>query len=135
MIEENVSVMSYKYQKAAIYHSDSDCVEYVRRDGGVYYERIDDILTLIKDIDSKETVGFKLKGFCYVLQNHFKNFKLDDEEFSIVMGAFEVVYGVLGDILVSDPIVRAAYDEAVSIASNDNIREVANLQEFFDKAA
>lgn len=133
--EERDNVMSFKYQNAAIYHKDSDCIEYVKLDGGVYYERIDDFLTLIKAIDGKETIGFKLKGFSYILQNHSKDFKLDNEEFSIVMKAFEVVYSVLGDILVSDPEVRAAYDEAVYMASNDNVKEVANLQDLIDRAA
>jgi len=127
--------MTQKYQNAAIYHGDSDCVEYVRLDGGVYYERIDDFLTLIKTIDSKETVGFKLKGFSYVLQNDSEDFRLDNEEFSIVMRAFEVVYSILGDLLHADPAIMAAYDEAVSIASNDNIKKVENFEEYLAKAA
>ena len=127
--------MSSKYQKSAIYHTDSDCVEYVKQDGGVYYDRIDDFLTLIKSIEGKETVGFKLKGFSYVLQNNPDSFCFDDREFSVIMRAFEVIYSFLGDIIVDDPSVQAAYDEAVSIAANDNIKQIVNIEQVRDKAA
>lgn len=127
--------MPHKYQKTAIYHTDSDCIEYAKLDGGVFYDRIDDFLTLIKSIDGKETVGFKLKGFSYILQNHSDDFKLGDEEFSLVMRVFEVVYSVIGDIIISDPAVKAAYDQAVTIASNDNIQHIDNVESLLDRAA
>ena len=59
------------YKPAAIYHADSDCVEYVKCDSFCLYERVDGYLTLIKDATGHNLVGFKLKGF----RNWFEHIK------------------------------------------------------------
>jgi len=134
MIESVKSVMPTIYEPAAIYQSDSDCIEYIRQDGGVYYHRVDDFLTLIKTIDGKNTVGFKLKGFKYLLQNNPNAIQLNDEQFSLVVKIFEVVFSVMGESLVHDPEVRQAYDEAVEIAANDNVRFEDSLKNILNAA-
>jgi len=135
MIEKVTSIMSKIYKPAAIYQRDSDCVEYVQLDGGVYYDRVDNFLTLIKSLEDKSTVGFKLKGFKYILQNHSEELCLTDKEFSIVMTVFEIVFTEFGDSLFESPEIQEAYDEAVRLAANDNVYLDASIFEDFVKAA
>ena len=50
------------YAPAAIYHVDSDCVEYVRNDGLLLYERIDPFLTLVFDNTGENLGRFQAQG-------------------------------------------------------------------------
>lgn len=129
LIEKATSAMTNIYKPKAIYHGDSDCVEYTRVDGGTYYDRIDNFLTLIFKRDTKEAVGFKLKGFKYILQNHDPDLKLSDEQFSMVMHAFGLVFTELGNSIFENVEVRQAYDIAVAIAANDNVKIDRDLVE------
>lgn len=110
------------YKPEAIYYETSDCLEYVRADDLFYYERIDSFLTLIRDIETGEAVGFKLKGFRYIFQHYGQKFALTDDEFVSVMQAFGVLFTELGDKLLNDPNKQKAYDEAARIAANDNVQ-------------
>lgn len=110
------------YAPVAIYSYDADCVEYVRSDAFVIYERIDSRLTLIKDATGHNLVGFKLKGF----RNTFERLKsvhdLSDGLFVPLVSAIESIYTELGDEVFSDPKIRAAYHAAFQLASNDNVK-------------
>lgn len=128
------AIMPQQYKPEAIYQTDSDCIEYIRQDGGIYYDRIDDFLTLIKTIDSDETVGFKLKGFKYILQNKPDDVQLNDVEFKVVVRIFEIIFTSFGNELITSREVREAYDEAVTIAVNDNVKITDNLNEILNAA-
>ena len=109
-----------RYRGAAIYHSDSDCVEYVQRDGGFYYERVDGFLTLIRDMDTDETIGFKLKGFKFMFKETIQALRLTDAQFVVLMKALETVFTSFAEDITDE--CKARYDEAFKIASNDNVR-------------
>ena len=115
-------------QQKAIYHQDSDCVEYSRQDGHVYYERIDEFLTLVRDMSSRQTVGFKLKGFKYLFRPTIEALSISDAEFLVLMRALERHVTIFGDKITDD--CREYYDEAIQIASNDNVLvETQSLRE------
>jgi hypothetical protein len=59
-----------QFASRAVYHHGLDFIEYVADDCFVVAGRIDEYLTVLKDGDTGELVGFKLKGFAY-LYNEF----------------------------------------------------------------
>jgi len=110
------------YERAAIYSYDSDCVEYVRADVFCLYERVDSRLTLIKDSTGHNLIGFKIKGF----RNTFEKMKavhgLSDRQFVPLISAIEAIYTEMGDAIIADPKVVAAYRAAYELAANDNVK-------------
>src|SRR5712664_114523 len=91
------------YSPAAVYFSDSDCVEYVKEDNFVVYHRVDNFLTIIFDETKIIPVGFKLKGFKHVFNMHLKSlFELNDKQFLLLATAIEAVCTELGDALFAD---------------------------------
>jgi len=109
------------YQPAAIYHSDSDCVEYIKGDGYCIYERIDSRLTLIKDATGHNLIGFKLKGFRNTFERLKTTFDLSDKQFLSLMSAIEAIYSSFGDSVFADERRVAAYKAAYQLAANDNV--------------
>ena len=110
------------YAPVAVYFESSDCLEYVRADDLFYYDRIDSFLTLVRDIDTKKAVGFKLKGFRHYFQHLNAEEALTEDQFVSVMQAFSVIYTENGESILDNENARKAYDEAVQIATNDNVR-------------
>ena len=55
--------LSTPYRPIAIYLRDSDSIEYVRSDGPCVHRRIDELLTLVLDMHTRDPIGFRLKGF------------------------------------------------------------------------
>jgi hypothetical protein len=111
------------YVPAAVYFEDSDCVEYVREDNFVIYDRIDDFLTLIYDETKIIPVGFKLKGFKHVFDTHLKSlFELNDKQFLSLATAIEAICAEIGDELFADDGRTRAYKAAHKLAANDNVR-------------
>jgi hypothetical protein len=84
------------YERAAIYSSEGDCIEYVRIDAFAMYERVDSRLTLIYDDAGDTLIGFKIKGF----RNAFERLKtaldLSDGQFVPLMSAIEAIYTDVG---------------------------------------
>jgi hypothetical protein len=114
-----------KYIPQAVYFMDSDCVEYVKEDTLNIYERIDDFLTLIWDETRLTLVGFKLKGFQYVFNEHLKPlYKLNDEQFIDLVSAIEAHFTEVGNEIFArgDQHRVAAYKAALKLAANDNVR-------------
>jgi regulatory protein YycI of two-component signal transduction system YycFG len=109
------------YERAAIYHGDSDCVEYVQYDGFVMYERVDGFLTLVKDA-TDNLVGFKLKGFRNMVERLKPSLELSDKQFLSLISAIEVLYSHVGDALIKDEKRAAGYRAAYLLAANDNVR-------------
>lgn len=113
------------YKPAAVYFLDSDCVEYLKEDAFCIYERVDSFLTLIFDETKFNLIGFKLKGFKYVFEQHVKPlFKLNDSQFIDLVSVIEAVFSSIGDDIfkAGDEERRRAYKAAIKLAANDNVR-------------
>jgi hypothetical protein len=117
-------VLDGNYCPAAVYYPDSDCVEYVKSDGFFLYDRIDQFLTLVLDSDSRQVVGFKLKGFRNIFESRLKYVqKLHDSAFFDLVKVIEIVFTDIGNEVFDDKDDRRqdAYKSAVLIAANDNV--------------
>jgi hypothetical protein len=111
------------YRPVAVYFADSDCVEYVKEDTFVLYERVDEFLTLIFDETKIGLVGFKLKGFRHLFETHLKPvFELHDKQFLVLVSAIEAACTELGDELIVDDHRARAYKAALKLAANDNVK-------------
>ena len=109
-----------KYTPAAIYYGDSDCVEYVRGDGLLIYERIDPFLTLVHDATGDNLIGFKLKGFRHLV-SRVTAVRLTDKQFLALASALEAIVTDLGDEIFADTRRHYAYSRAYQLAANDNV--------------
>jgi hypothetical protein len=113
------------YVRTAVYFMDSDCVEYVKEDAFCTYERVDGFLTLILDETRYNLVGFKLKGFKHIFEQHLKPlFELHDMQFIDLVSAIEMVFTTVGNTIFEgrDERRAAAYKAALKLATNDNVR-------------
>lgn len=111
-----------EHRPTAIYFPDADCVEYVAEDTVCVHERIDEFLTLIWDETRFRTVGFKLKGFRWVFEQHLKaHFKLNEGAFLKMVAVIEAVCQELGDAVFSDDRRRAAYIAARKMAAQNDV--------------
>lgn len=52
-----------KFVPSASYYEDADLVEYVTADEPCVFRRVDSMLTIAFSLDTKEPIGFRLKGF------------------------------------------------------------------------
>lgn len=130
---ENTSQFA-AYVPCATYFHDSDCVEYVKRDSFVIYDRVDEFLTLIYDGTGKQLLGFKLKGFKNIFtQRLAPMYRLNDRQFIGLVPALEAICQTLGDQLDNDDDRRQSYRAAIDIAANDNVQ--LSGQYVFDLAA
>ena len=62
--------LSTPYSPVALYLKESDSIEYTRKDVPSVHRRVDEFLTLVLDMRSRDIIGFRLKGF--------KNFYLQE---------------------------------------------------------
>lgn len=114
---------SDRYTAGAIYYVDSDCVEYVREDSILIYDRVDPFLTLIYDSTGDTLVGFKLKGFRNLFSRLGISLSLSNDKFLQLTTALEAVITNLGNQLFADDAERQeAYRRAYTLASNENVR-------------
>ena len=112
-----------EYVPCATYFHDSDCVEYVKHDAFVIYDRVDEFLTLIFDKTAKNLVGFKLKGFKNIFTKQLAPmFKLNDKQFLRLVSAIEAICVQIGDDLSRDEVRRKSYQDAAAMAANDNVQ-------------
>ncbi len=122
---EAPEVVGGRYAPTAVYFMDSDCVEYVKEDAFCIYERVDDFLTLIFDETEYNLVGFKLKGFMCVFEQHLKPlYELHDKQFIDLVSAIETAFSAIGHRMFSvesENRVRA-YKAALKLAHNDNVK-------------
>jgi hypothetical protein len=121
MSESIIASQPTGYTPAAIYYSDSDCVEYVRADQFLIYERVDGFLTLVRDATGETLVGFKLKGFRNMVEQLKPAIELSDGQFLSLVSAIEVAFSKFGEALFKDKKRAAAYKEAYLLAANDNV--------------
>lgn len=116
--------LASQFASKAIYHHALDFVEYVADDGFVLSERVDEYLTLLRNGETKELVGFRLKGFAYMYNHWIKPlFGEGVGDLLDLLPVFTFLVGRLGDDAFSDVIERraSAYKEAARFAS---IRQV-----------
>jgi hypothetical protein len=113
--------LSSQYDPVAVYYEDADMVEYIREDVPSVSQRIDAFLTLELKMDSREPIGFKLKGFKNFYLRHLK----DDiptadnrDHFLALVKVIEKAIHVLGDKAFEKD-RKAAYEQAYKIAEED----------------
>jgi hypothetical protein len=58
------------FQPAATYDADGDCIEFLMKPDPFYGERIDDLVTVYYNQESKEIIGSLIKGVRAFLKKH-----------------------------------------------------------------
>lgn len=110
------------YKASAAFFHDSDCVEYVKVDAFVIYDRVDEFLTLIYDKTGIQLVGFKLKGFKNIFTKQLKPiYQLNEKQFLRLASAIEAICVTLGEQLFADDDRKRSYQAAATLAANDNV--------------
>jgi hypothetical protein len=104
------------YVPVALYFEEADIVEYVRKDAPCVHQRIDGFLTLMLDLETREPIGFALKGFKHFYLTHFQP-RISDDQFVLMTSILEEATRVVGN-----DVFRQAYDRAIDIASKDHVK-------------
>ena len=111
------------YTPKAVYYEASDSLEYVRRDEPALYRRVDEYLTLILDLEHRNLLGFKLKGFRHLYNAYLKpKYNLIDNQFLSLINVLESAMSIEGDALFEKTERQTAYRCALEIASEDDVR-------------
>lgn len=110
-----------RYTPKALYYEDADALEYVRTDAPHVYRRIDEFLTLILDIDTRNPVGFKIKGFRNVYIKTIKPKLNDPTGFPRLITLLEKLMTELGENVFSESPRHEAYTAAADIAMQDQV--------------
>ena len=113
--------LSGQYDPVAVYYEDADMVEYMREDVPSVSRRIDEFLTLELKMESREPIGFKLKGFKNFYLRYLKDdvpVDVDRDHFLALVKVIEKAIHVLGDEAFEND-RKAAYDQAYRIAEED----------------
>ena len=114
--------LTVRYSPVAVYYEASDIVEYVRHDVPCVHRRIDDLLTLMLDMDSMEVVGFKIKGFKNFYLKHLKpTYDLLDNDFISLVTVIERALEAAGDSIFGYD-RKTAYRQAHRIAAEDQVK-------------
>ncbi|WP_027057126.1 hypothetical protein [Mesorhizobium loti] len=111
-----------EYTPRALYYEDADALEYVRVDAPVVYRRIDEFLTLILDLETREPVGFKIKGFRnFYLRTIKSSPRTIESPFLRLITVLEDLMTELGEGFFSEAPRRDAYQTAADIAAQDQV--------------
>ncbi|MGP0093711.1 MAG: hypothetical protein ACLPKB_27775 [Xanthobacteraceae bacterium] len=121
--------LTARYSPVAVYYEDADTVEYIRQDVPCVHRRVDDFLTLALDMNNRQPIGFRLKGFKNFYIHHLRAADNDRERFLKLVSVIETATKLLGNRIFDDD-RRAAYEQARRIAAEDN----ASLHELPDVA-
>lgn len=119
-----VSLASEFVSKATYNHS-LDFVEYVADDCFTLSERIDEFLTILKDGDTGEIIGFKLKGFAYIYHEYLKPlFGPDATPFIDLVPVITFLFGKVGNTVFGDYTERrkSAYASVAKIVQDREIK-------------
>ena len=110
------------YKPKALYYEDADSLEYVRIDAPSVYRRIDEFLTLILDLETREPIGFKIKGFKnFYLRTIRSNSRGTEAPFLRLITVVESLMTELGAGIFSETPRRDAYKTAADIATEDQV--------------
>jgi hypothetical protein len=111
-----------EYRGVAVYLEDADTVEYVRRDTACLYHRVDGILTLALDLETRQINGFRLKGFKNFFLKYLQpKYRLLDDDFIPLVSAIEQAIQVVGEEITRDPDRQKAYRQAKCMAHEDSV--------------
>jgi hypothetical protein len=99
----------FAYTSVAVYYEDSDSLEYVRSDEPSVYRRIDDLLTLVLAMQTRDPIGFQLKGFRHFYLQYIKDKIRED------------AVKRLGNEVFSEREKLSAYIKARDIAKEDDV--------------
>ena len=113
----------HEYRPRAVYFHDFDCVEYVKEDAFVIYERVDEFLTLIHDRTQKFAVGFSSlrASSIFLLRLLARSTGSATNDLLSLVSAIEAIAQFVGDDLYKDEERRRCYQAALEIAANDNV--------------
>lgn len=110
------------YVPKALYYENADSLEYVRRDSPNVYRRIDQHLTLILDLHSREPLGFSLKGFRHLyLTKVLPKHTAQPVSFFKLINILEDAMSVHANALFEQEERRRAYKDALEIAAEDDV--------------
>jgi hypothetical protein len=110
------------YTPKALYYENADSLEYVRRDIPSVYRRIDQHLTMILDLHSREPLGFSLKGFKHLyLTKILPKYTAQPVSFFKLINILEDTMSVHANALFQQEERRQAYKEALAIAAEDDV--------------
>lgn len=113
--------LSTPYRPVAVYFEDADCVEFVRADAPCVYRRIDEFLTLIVDMDRRDLIGFRLKGFRNFYIRHFDKLNTGIKpEFLSLVSILEKIIESFAQEFIDDNQRQAAYRQARDLAHAEN---------------
>jgi hypothetical protein len=90
------------------YSKEGDFLTYFFRGDNAYAERIDDILTVYRSMDTTELVGFKIKGVRYIVETLGEFHRQYRDEDGEVMLSLLVIAGMA---LSNDPDAKMHYKE------------------------
>lgn len=119
--------LSEDFVKKASYNKAMDYLEYVSQDAITVADRIDGVLTILKNYDQSEVIGFKVKGFKCVFNEVIKPlYQLKDEDFNPIANALEALFTRVGDNIFCDATSKErrveAYKSALKLAKDDNVQ-------------
>lgn len=107
---------------AAIYYEEADSVEYVRRDVPTLNRRIDRTLTLVFDLETRDLLGFRVKGFRHFYNRHLRpTIGYEEEKFIKLITVLETLICEMGNEIIAEPQRASAYQAARSIADEDKV--------------
>jgi hypothetical protein len=112
-----------RYTPSAIYYHEADSLEYVRRDAPCVYRRIDEILTLVVDLNTREPLGFQFKGFrSFYIKHITPKYNFEHERFIEAISLIEEALTIAGDGIFSHAERSSAYQAAMKIADEDHVK-------------
>lgn len=74
----------WSFQPKPVYSADGDFISLFIRDSDCKAERIDDTVTIYKDVDSGELVGCKIKGYSTLLERLDSSGVVVQDEFTML---------------------------------------------------
>lgn len=116
-------VLATQFESKAIYYRELDFIEYLADDCFAISDRIDEHLTVIKDGDSGELVGFKLKGIEFIFNDIVKPVFGERVKFMKLVDVFQVLVGQIADASFKELRDRRtkAYQEVAQLISQKEL--------------
>jgi len=114
-----------QYDPTAVYFSDADYVEYVTQDVPCVQNRVDEYLTLSRDMYTQELIGFRFKGFRNFYLRYLSETQsvFEDDEFLSFVTIIEKAVEVVGhDVFETDERRSQGYRAARTLAQEHNAR-------------
>ena len=120
--------LAENFQRQASYFAQMDFLEYVSEDTTVIADRVDEYLTVLRDADHRQLIGFRVKGFGHAFNTVIRpQLNLRDDDFIPIVEALQRIYTDLGKSLFPSDIDKDkrridAYQQARDLASRDDVK-------------